>query len=310
MNAPVAMDHPTQETLAVFAEGRLDFEERNRVIAHVADCGDCRDIVSAVQEFAQLELAGQPEGGTVVTGRFRPAAILAALAAALVVVFLGVPELRERIFDRGPNMNALVQEVRGRSTRAAGGRLSLALPYQRYSTNRGVNAEDDSLQLAGVELLHRETAAAAGAHPTVEQRHVMGVALLYLERRKEARAQLEAAVRQDSGETDLHRAIARSTNADLLNDLAVVYQNLDAFGAKETLPLAQEAISRAWSLKKTPAIAFTRATIVESLDDPDRAIAAWEEVRALETDPTWSAEVSTKVEDWKAISDERKRGVR
>lgn len=301
MNAPVARDHPTEETLAVFAEGRLDFEERNRVIAHVADCGECRDVISVVQELEQSETAGQPGGGTVVAGRFRPSAIMATIAAALVVVFLGVPELRERIFNRGPNMNALAEEVKARSTRAAEGRLSLELPYQRHPTNRGGTPQDDSL--TGVDLLYRETEAAAGSRPSVEQRHVMGVALLYLEKRQEARVQLEAAVKQDSGETDLHRAIAASSNAALLNDLAVVYQNLDAFGAKDALPLAQEAIARAWSLKKTPAIAFTRATIVESLGDRDRAIAAWEDARALERDPHWTAEARESIEELKEIRD-------
>ena len=51
----------TPETIAAFAEGRLAGEERARVVAHLADCDECRAILAGTLEvLAELEGAPRP----------------------------------------------------------------------------------------------------------------------------------------------------------------------------------------------------------------------------------------------------------
>lgn len=79
------------EDLAAFAEGRLRGAARDRVIAHLNTCLDCRDLLAGMLETAN-DLAAE-DGSTVVAirpprPRFTPP-VRAAVAAAVVAVTVG-----------------------------------------------------------------------------------------------------------------------------------------------------------------------------------------------------------------------------
>lgn len=88
-----AEDHPDADLLTGFAEQSLAATERERVMAHLAACATCRDIVSmALPEIAEPEVvAPKPHGW------FQwPALRWAALAATVIVVGAAVSTLVPR----------------------------------------------------------------------------------------------------------------------------------------------------------------------------------------------------------------------
>src|SRR5205807_7466746 len=87
MSAPVAGPHPEAEQLNAFAENALAANERENVLAHLAICLDCREVVG-------LAVETRPEGARVVepaAGGFRWATLQwAAVAASVAIVTVAV----------------------------------------------------------------------------------------------------------------------------------------------------------------------------------------------------------------------------
>lgn len=96
MRGPSALDPrpgcPELETLAAFADGRLAGAERAAVVAHLADCEACREIVVETRALAERPLAaGEEARGEVVPfrrparrGRGKTALVAAAAAVAAI----------------------------------------------------------------------------------------------------------------------------------------------------------------------------------------------------------------------------------
>lgn len=121
-------------------------------------------------------------------------------------------------------------------------------------------------------------------------RHSLGVSYLLTGNPAAAAQVLEQTLRSETQEQgDVIDGLRRSTNAPLLNDLAVAYQALiEQTGDLTLRPAAMEAALRAWSLEKTPQIAWTRAVIVEAHHVREQSIAAWREYLTLEPHSEWS----------------------
>jgi uncharacterized RDD family membrane protein YckC len=84
---------PTLEQLAAFAEGRLSGAERDRVIAHLTGCDDCREVLAETMETT-AELRAEEAPASVVELHRAPAPSrgrlrLATALAATVVVLVG-----------------------------------------------------------------------------------------------------------------------------------------------------------------------------------------------------------------------------
>jgi hypothetical protein len=62
---------PSEETNAAFLDGRLDEEARRQVVEHLADCGECRDMAVAVDEFRNSAARQGPETNMLRTRRLR-----------------------------------------------------------------------------------------------------------------------------------------------------------------------------------------------------------------------------------------------
>lgn len=54
-------EHPDADLLAAFAEKRLLGHEREELLAHLAECADCREVVALASRAARLAHRGIAE---------------------------------------------------------------------------------------------------------------------------------------------------------------------------------------------------------------------------------------------------------
>lgn len=304
MTKPVAMNIcPSEETLAAFIDGRLDPEARQRVIEHIVECAECRDIVMTAQEFQ----ADEADEGTTAparkVSRFSPRATFiasAVLAAAAVLIVVFGPMVRERWENRDGGMQALVEaseELRHRPTKA---RLSAPFPYREYQgtlRSGGTPETETESEQWELQAIARERRKKAGPQPSVADAHALGILEILLKRADKAIPLLEGALKRETKRSSVEEAIRDSRNAALLNDLAVAYLTVMDQRNDDPRPrdLAVEAAQRAWTLKKSPEIAWTRAVALQSLGIPTTGAEAWEDY--LETDPAsqWRIEAEEEL---------------
>ena len=271
MNAAIFMQTcPNEETLAAFIDGRLDEKSRLEVLEHVADCGDCRDIVVTGADLAVMD---GPRTENVVRGRFAPRALVPlAAAAAVAALLLAITPIRERLLGTS-GMPALVEAANAMPKRATEARFSGDFAHREYSVNRGKNEELDPeyrVYAAASRIAER-----AEKNPNAKNLHELGVAHILLKESQPAIEALEGAVSEGP------------VTAEILTDLSAAY--LMQGDAKR----AHATANRAWQLKQTPATAWNLALALEALDDPG-AVAAWR--KYLELDPTsaWATEAATR----------------
>lgn len=260
--------------LAAFIDGRLDGDERRTVTEHMAGCAECRDVMMMAGEMPEEITADVTEPTNVVPIRRRswvPAVAMAAIAAALAVVFLG--PITDRIMQPR-RLRALSAATARLDERPIATRPSMDMPYNDFRVMRGTEEDDESALIEpALPLL-----TAREKRPTVENLHAAGLALLLMKQGRAAVAALEHALtsKEEPSETEVAAALGASTDAHLLNDLAAAYYQTNN-------KMAKTAIDRAWQLKQSPPIAWTRATIL-STD------AAWNDYLAIDSTSEWAAE--------------------
>jgi tetratricopeptide (TPR) repeat protein len=203
--------------------------------------------------------------------------LLAVPLAALAVV--AVLWLRSHPAVNG--MQAVVAASAALDYRPSLARLSADFPYREVKPpQRGADTSDTSAATAPIWAL------VSKLHDDGGSPHALGVSLLLVGRAKDAAPALEEALRSETKQHgELAVAIRRSNDAALLNDLAVTYLAL-ADPARE--PLTLDAVQRAWAIEHTPAIAWTRAVVIDAYHIRERSIAAWRDYLALEPRSQWS----------------------
>jgi CHAT domain-containing protein/tetratricopeptide (TPR) repeat protein len=215
--------------------------------------------------------------GTRAAWTFRPRHLLAVpLAAAAVLVVL---------WSRPPTavngMQAVVAASVGLDYRPSLARLSAEFPYRDAMPRPRGRADADPIPHSSaiwalIERLDKEGG----------DRHALGVSFLMVARPKDAMLSLEQALRAVTTQRgELVEAIRRSPDAALLNDLAVTYL---ALSDPARQPLALEAVQRAWGIERTPAIAWTRAVVIDTYHIRECSISAWRDYLALEPRSQWS----------------------
>jgi len=287
MTAPVAMNIcPTEELLAAFIDGRLAKPDRQRVMEHMADCAECRDIMMSANEFAVIEGKG---GGKV--SRFSPGVIFtggAMLAAAAVLLIVFSAPLMNLIRGRSTEMAELIELSETRKERPLDGRLSGGFAYgEKPARNRGpVEDASDNLRFQAI------AARLEGKPQTVRGLHELGVARMYEGERAKGLESLISAIKLETGETNLERAIEKSNDVALLTDLAAALLHPISDDYTKLRPAARKAAERAWQLKKSPETAWNRALSLESPDGSQTAQsrAAWTEYQKLDPGSPWARE--------------------
>jgi len=178
-------------------------------------------------------------------------------------------------------MQAVVAASAALDYRPSIARLSGDFPYRDVKPRlRGGNEAGSSSAAASlwavIERFHQDSG----------ERHALGVSYLLVGKPKDAVATLEQTLRSATNQRgELAEAIRHSRDAALLNDLAAAYLAIDNPAQQ---PLALEAVQRAWTIERTPAIAWTRAVVIDSYHIRERSIAAWRDYLALEPRSQWS----------------------
>lgn len=294
------MDHtgfPSDETLAAYIDGRLDPETRARVVEHLTACDECYSIFVAANEWKREQREKTHEGGAeIVRPRFgtRPWFAVAAIAAAAVIGIVFGGPLRDWFtrysFNHRTGLAAVVSAANGEmdarpfETRVSGG--FAYKPAARITRGASSGAgENYKLQAAAADVRKE-----AERHPTVQNRHALGITEMMLGDAGAAVTALEAALTMESGQQDVRAAIAASRNARLLSDLAAAYYARGRRSASAAdLSAAMACADRAFALgDRSPEALWNRALAHEAAGAG--ASAAWKDYLAADAQSPWAEE--------------------
>lgn len=172
--------------------------------------------------------------------------------------------------------------------RAIEARLSGGFAFKPLApVMRGSNERADVALLAAASVLQKEQALS----PSHQQ--AFGAAQLLLGETNHAVETLEALLRTSTGREDPAIAINVSNDASLLSDLSAVYLAVARSGRQpRAYILAAEAAERAWSLERTPEIAWNRALAIQALHLREDADAAWSDYLFVDQRSDWMSEAA------------------
>ncbi|HEX7680615.1 MAG TPA: CHAT domain-containing protein, partial [Thermoanaerobaculia bacterium] len=266
---------PDPDTLAAFAEGKLKRQEMPPILAHLTGCVRCTAAVEAVNE----DVIGETQKPSTTIGRG-----WWLMAAAIVIVMLALPAVRELLSRRSPL--ARLVALAPTSARVVEPRLSGGFGWAAYAgADRAVGEKTDTKQmkLAGAagDLVER-----ADRDRGADAQHAAGVAMVLIEKPEDAIPRLEAAA-------------GKSSDARTWSDLAAArYAAASQLGRASLYPMALAAADTALRADpKLPEALFNRALILERLGLMDEARQAWQ--RYLEVDPSsqWATEARARLAD-------------
>jgi CHAT domain-containing protein len=293
------MEHaefPDDETLAAFIDGGLDEETRRKVVAHVADCGDCYSTVQAARAWEAGDTAASTPP-VIPHARFRRVPVLAfsSIAAAAVLAVVFAQPLRDWYdawsYERATGIGPLVRaagEVNYRTTEARiSGRFAYHRPPDRM---RGPETSHPDWRIEAAAGEIRERAASSDRAAAV---HGAGVAALADGDLTGAVANLEHALRMETGQ-ELPAAINASHDARLLVDLSAAYYERGRHDRTTAdFVRAYETADRAWSLRRLPEAGWNRALAASAMGAVS-AEHAWSEYEQVEPDPKWKSEARVR----------------
>lgn len=280
MTAPATMtDHPSDQTLASFADGQLGSDERGRVVSHLSMCGECLSIVQYAWEL-------DAEHSSV--RRFTPRVLVpvVAIAAAIVIAIAALPAVREWIaVKRTGGMSMVVEAYDVLDERSVQPRLSGGFPHKplrRTYRNAGPESTDDPKQWP---LLAAESEIEARKSKGWKELRALGAAQLLVGDR-------DAAIRT------LEQANALSGNAEpaVINDLAAAYLERARFrGEPADKARGLSLAERAWQLAQTRESAWNRALAYERNDRRADAVQAWQKYLEIDSTSAWAAEARERL---------------
>jgi len=298
----MTLAHPAAEDLGRFVEGTLDDAARAAVLAHIADCDECRIVVVDTSEFVEPETASHWHRWVGI--------------AAAAVLLVGMGTLTNREYRQKAigwllnqiNPLAEVTESYGElKSRPIEARLS-GFPHIARRTMRGAGENDDNaalqLQVAAYNVLERR-----GDDPRMQ--HAKGVARLLAAQTKLAEIKTDAATDKEKDLVEAERrdvvveqnaavallqsaAIRVPDNANYQSDLAAA---LIATRDREKLKRAVDACDRALQIDHRSSEAlFNRAVALQALPDPKKAIAAFKLYLTVDSSSPWSDEARTNID--------------
>ncbi|HYI12090.1 MAG TPA: CHAT domain-containing protein [Thermoanaerobaculia bacterium] len=276
---------PDVETLALFAEGRLEGARRTEVIAHLDSCEECMTQVALAMKADTRE-----RGGSAGRFRFRWTAPQIAAAVAAAIVLISAPLLWKALSRREPGIERLV-ELAPRSARAVEPRLTGGFAWVAYRGGPragGGTVDAEKMRLTGVAGELAERAAREG---TAEARHAAGVAMVLVQEPEAAIPHLEAVTQEEN-------------DAKAWSDLAAARFAAAADLQRPSLyPEALAAADRA--LRIEPGLAealFNRALVLERLLLFREARLAWERYLEVDASSEWAAEARARLAELPAAT--------
>jgi tetratricopeptide (TPR) repeat protein len=282
------------ETIAAYLDRRLEPAEHARVEQHLADCEECRTLMSETALFMEADAAAQPVAAAV----SRPARrtwVWSAAAAAAAVLALTPLVLRQV----RPTPESALRE------------LDRALDGKRYIEGQISGFEHGALQsptrsaTVSPDTMSFDVLAAASRVETLVGNSNDADDLAALGASQLAVGRVESAVRSLE-----HAARVAPANARVQSDLAVAYLARFRTGFHSDDPArALASATTALTLdSQFRAAAFNRALALEMLQRPNDALRAW--IAYIELDPSssWSEEARARIENLQAIAVPREIG--
>jgi tetratricopeptide (TPR) repeat protein len=274
------LTHPLAEDLGRFVEGTLDDTARAAIVAHIADCDECRMVVVDAAEFVEPVVVRSERRWWVA-------------AAAAIVMVAGSSFLWYE--SRDPLTP--VRETSAHShSRAIDGRLA-GFSYVKRINNRS-GGEEDNQDPVQLQLDAEAGSILESQRNNPKTLHAKGVVLLLLSRPtdpqnpQEARNQTIA--RLHEAVTLLQEAAKKDETPANLSDLAAA---LIATGDKESLERAIKVCDRALQIdaRFTEAL-FNRAKALDLMNQRADAIAAYGRYRAVDSSSPWAREAEKRIE--------------
>lgn len=276
---------PSDLDLARFVEGTLPPDTRIRMVTHLAECDDCREVVATVVAAQDVDDLPAPAAVPAAAAPGTPApldaaapswrrasgACVAALAVAAMAIF-AVRVASTRPGGRGVVVGAsvwtelaqVVGPARTLEARLSGlpAHVPLRAPTRSASADAGFAAQAVAARLAERAALPTADAAA---------RHAAAVAALVAGRADAAVTRLDAALAETPA--------SAPERADLLADLAAAYAALAGVTTRDHWASALTAADQALALNGAHETArFNRALALERLGRRDGALAAWRDI--------------------------------
>ena len=284
------------ETVASFVEGTIDAEGRTHVVAHVATCADCYELVAEVlRTDSELEPKAvvPPVPFPVPPPTASPVPVLTPARSnrRMFVAAAGIIAVAASVFfvvsNRGSQLDPLVEIVGNE-------RLTLARPTGgfRYgalkSPVRGAR-EVQSYQLQAEALQLQERAAGSKSPRDL---HAAGVALMLVGDFAESVSLLQSAsqaeprnaqYKSDLGAAQMTRFVNRGSDSD----------------ATAALATFDEALSLSPSL---PEALFNKAALLQQLERFSEAVAAWNTYLEAAAEPEWREEATRNRDEAQRLS--------
>jgi tetratricopeptide (TPR) repeat protein len=268
----MTLAHPEAEDLGRFAEGTLDDTGRAAIVAHVADCDECRIVVVDATEFVEPEVVHSDWRRWV------------GVAAAVVLVVAGSTFIYRETRDPLAKTREAYSRLQNRPMDVRFGDF----PYVPWRwASRGSNDEVD----LSLEIMRGEAVEAAELRgqsaKTLDRR---GIGLLLDEHLDEAVDSFEKATAGDPNnaryQSDLSAALILSAG-----------KAKSEADRRRQLEQAVQACKRAQQIDPhATAALFNQAIALQALDRPDDAITMYK--RYLDVDPAsqWASEVKDRIE--------------
>jgi tetratricopeptide (TPR) repeat protein len=301
---------PGAETLAAYVDGRLPANERAAVEAHLARCERCFELVTelglAREEIAELRaetiaaVAQKPAATTAFTLKRRSPIVLAAAAAVVLAVSVGLMWWRQIERERANPRGRLVAAL-GES-RVIEPRLTGGFRYGPLVAQTRSSARENLSLLAAAGELQKE----AEANATATTLQAWGVAQLLI-------GEYDAAV-----QTLSRAASLAADNAEIQTDLSAAYlaraANLGrADDWARGLAVAERAIALDSHVREAW---YNRALALDAMNLRAQAQAAWRAYLERDADSPWAGEArralerrkTSRLSDWDATIARARRG--
>jgi tetratricopeptide (TPR) repeat protein len=256
----MTLAHPAAEDLGRFVDGTLDDAGRASVVAHIADCDECRIMVLDAAEFVEPAVAHSDRRWWV------------AIAATIVLVAAVGTFTYSRYHDPLAKVSDAYVQL---SKRPIEGRLS-GFPFVPWSANRGKSDETD----APLMILQWKAASVTELRgKDGKTLHARGVAHLLSGDAETATVELSQA------------ANAEPANARYWNDLAVA--QIAARRPEAALSAAERSLAIPPPLQDA---LFNRALALEALGRRGEAHQAFDQYLATDRTSPWAAEAQAGFE--------------
>ncbi|MGA7614847.1 MAG: CHAT domain-containing protein [Thermoanaerobaculia bacterium] len=274
--------HPPAGTLAAFAEGRLDGQERRDVVEHLAGCRGCYELFEATARFVEERDATGGETGTVVQLRKESGVSLrwvAAIAAMLLLIAAAALVLRTRVASP---FDTLVASANDLPNRVTTGRLDADFAYRPPPVvTRGATDE----QSRNPKWLKLEGSAGDVLEENSASARERAVAMLLTGDPQRAIDLLESEVRKHPDDASAWNDLsaARLAAGEKLRDPSL---------AVKALAAADQALRIEPNM--APAV-FNRALALEEMGLLVQAREAWQHFLELDSSSGWAAEAEAHV---------------